>query len=405
MTRLRRSDGWAMPAAMVLMAAMLTLALGIVAYADKQTQESARERLNESGFNLVEGALTQQLAILSRSWPAALGSAYPASCGPGSTDARCPDPGAVKESFNSVDYRYAAGTTWVTTVRDNTTVGGVPSDFYSTATVSANTYDANGDGKLWVRAEAMVKGRKRALVGLAQAETVTEQVSHSAILAGSFATSNNGNKPIVCTKLPDDPNGNNCNSSSTLTGPVQLRCADLLSILCLDARIPVQIQPYVVLSGYTGGAAMSGQALQRLRARAVADGTYYASGCPSNPSGAVVFIESGNCSWNNSAGACCNSPAAPGMLIVNNGTVSFGGNIVFSGIVYAANAQNSILTVVSTGGTSGIRGGVLIDGMGKLTAGSSKLNVIFDDFAFGAVRSYGAARFIQNKWREVAPSA
>src|SRR5947208_12453069 len=92
--------------------------------------------------------------------------------------------------------------------------------------------------------------------------------------------------------------------------------------------------------------------------------TYHAHGCPANPSGRVVFIENGNCSWNDSAGPCCNSATAPGLLIVNNGTISLNGNIAYWGVVYGANAQHTTGTVVSLGGTVTIEGAVAVDGDG-----------------------------------------
>ena len=55
----------------------------------------------------------------------------------------------------------------------------------------------------------------------------------------------------------------------------------------------------------------------------------------------------------------------------------------------------------------GIRGGVQIGGtdpasqQGCLSAGSAKLNILFDDFAYHAVASYGAANLVQNRWREI----
>jgi len=135
-----------------------------------------------------------------------------------------------------------------------------------------------------------------------------------------------------------------------------------------------------------------------------ADGTYYASGCPADPSGAVVFVESGVCSYNNSAGSTFNSSSQPGMFIVNNGTFALNGNSAFYGVIYAADAQGTSGAVVTVGGTASIQGGVLIDGSGQLVAGSSKINISFDDYAFSAVQSYGAAHIVQNKWRELTPS-
>ena len=72
------------------------------------------------------------------------------------------------------------------------------------------------------------------------------------------------------------------------------------------------------------------------------------------------------------AAKCCNTLANPGLYIVERGTVDFGGNIEFWGVVYNANLDNSNLaTMVETSGTAAIHGGALVDGAGGVYAGSS----------------------------------
>ena len=107
------------------------------------------------------------------------------------------------------------------------------------------------------------------------------------------------------------------------------------------------------------------------------------------------------------SGPCCNSASNPGIFVVNSGTFALNGNFTFYGIVYALNAQGAVGCVpacpVSLDGTAAIRGGVHIDGSGGLSAGSSKINIVYDDFAYQKVESYGAASLVQNKWREIPP--
>ena len=45
-------------------------------------------------------------------------------------------------------------------------------------------------------------------------------------------------------------------------------------------------------------------ALKRLKDRAIANGTYSA-GCPSNPSGDIVYVQQGDCSYNSSVSGPC----------------------------------------------------------------------------------------------------
>src|SRR5437588_5753267 len=190
-------------------------------------------------------------------------------------------------------------------------------------------------------------------------------------------------------------------SSSPLAGPVMVRCQPA-DPTCLNFRSG-QVSPDAVITGYTG-IGLTPAAVARLRQRAIDDGTYYASGCPPTPAGAVVFVESGTCPYTTSTPGPWNSPTNPGLFIINNGTVSFTGNQTYYGVIYALNGQHAIppSCPVSLGGTVSIRGGVQIGStdpasqQGCLSAGSSKLNILFDDFAFHAVQSYGAADLVQN---------
>jgi hypothetical protein len=91
------------------------------------------------------------------------------------------------------------------------------------------------------------------------------------------------------------------------------------------------------------------------------------------------------------------------MLLINRGTLSFTGNQTYYGLIYGANAQNTTGSVVSLGGTSAVQGSVQVGGQGAVTGGSSKLNILFDAYAFSAAKSFGAVTIVQNKWREIAP--
>lgn len=392
----RAQDGIALATTMMLLLIMMGFGGATLAYVDGQSRASGRERIGESGFNLAEGALSQQVFTLARSWPGSATAAYPSVCNGTVSDNRCPDQQGLRLNYNTVDYSTAP--TWQTQVRDNQSAGKPVDDYYSPAVLSSPSWDANHDGKVWVRAKAKSRTRTRVVIGMVQQNLEGEVLPHASIIAGSFETTNNGNKAIVCTKFPTDLSGKDCTSSSPLQGAVQLRCSPLTATSCLDIRGQVQVQPYNIQGAYAGSPAMTADELQRMRARAIADGTYYASTCPVSPAGTVVFVESANCSYN---GGTQNSQAAPGLFIVKNGTLNFNGNITFWGLVYMVNAQNSSGTVMTTGGTAAIFGGVLIDGPGKLSAGSSKVNISFYDAAYTAIHSYGGAGLVQNKWREI----
>jgi hypothetical protein len=403
--------GWAMAITIIVTTIMVSLGLATAAWVDGQIRASGGERQRESAFNLAEGALNAQMFIMGHAWPGnATSPSYPTSCNQNSTSSLCPDPAQLAQSFDTADYK--GSPTWSTEIHDNpstTTQQCQPSTaaaFYDDTSPSPLRWDWNCDHKLWVRASATVNGVTRVIVGLVQIELQQEDLPHSALVAGSVTTTNNGNKQIICTRLPNDPSGNTCTSSSPLSGPVMVRCQPSDSN-CLNFRTG-QVSPDAVVTGYTG-TGLTPDAVARLRQRAIDDGTYYSSGCPVSPAGAVVFVESGNCSYTDASPAPWNSPTSPGLFIVNSGTISLTGNNTYYGVIYALNAQHAAPPncPVSLSGTVGIRGGVQIGGtdsasqQGCLSAGSSKVNIMFDDYAFNAVQSYGAANLVQNRWREI----
>jgi hypothetical protein len=401
----REEGGWALATTLAITALMTTTGLATAMWVDGQTKSSTQERLRESDFNLAEGVFNAQVYILSHAWPEAnpVGKTtvpnYPASCTPSSTSPLCPDATSLGGSYSTADYGSTA--TWTTEIHDNDV--GQSADFYDDKSPSPARYDANQDKKVWIRAQATVKGRTRVILGLVQVEEQKEDLPMSALVAGSVSTTNNGNKDIICTRLPDTPDGKDCTSGSGLAGPVMVRCTGGVGTSCQDYK-DGQISPDAVITGYTG-TGFSADALDRLRQKAMVEGTYYATGCPSSPAGHMVFIENANCSWNNSAPGPWNSPTDPGMLIINNGTISMDGNRIFYGVIYAQNAQGAVGCnpdcPVHLSGTVAVQGGVQVAGLGAVDAGSSKVNIMFDPYAFNAVTSYGAATVVQNKWREI----
>jgi hypothetical protein len=401
----REEGGWALATTLMVTALMTSTGLATAMWVDGQTKSSTQERLRESDFNLTEGVFNAQIYILSHAWPEVdpTGKStvpnYPASCTPSSTSPLCPDATSLGGNYTTADYGSTA--TWTTEVHDNDV--GQSADFYDDKNPSPARYDANKDKKVWVRAQATVRGRTRVILGLVQVEEQKEDLPMSALVAGSVSTTNSGNKQIICTRLPNDTSGKDCASSSGLAGPVMVRCTGGIGTACQNYKAG-QVAPDSVITGYTG-TGLTPDGLDRLRQRAMVEGTYYATGCPSSPAGHMVFIENGNCSWNNSAPGPWNSPDDPGMLIVNTGTVSLNGNRTYFGIIYAQNAQGAVGCTpdcpVHLGGTVAVQGGVQVAGQGAVDAGSSKVNIMFDAYAFNAVTSYGAATVVQNKWREI----
>jgi Tfp pilus assembly protein PilX len=402
----RNEEGWVLVTAIILMAIMLSFGLATFAFVDNQQRESGIQRTRETAFNFAEGTLTAQVFGLTRSWPGPGSATNPVpTCTPSSTDARCPAAATLASLFSSADT--ATGATWQTAVRDN---GGAAASYYSDqSTASQPGYDANGDGRLWVRAQATARGKTRTLVALARVEEQAEDLPRNALIAGRLSISNNGRKVIIDGEASASPAAA-VRCTPALLEPTaclghRLGAGVTSTLGALTGLLNVQINGTWVTS-YSGGNSLSVDALARIKARTIADGTYFPT-CPTEAqllakAGKIVWIESGNCVYDSNA--VFNSQAEPGALFLNDATLRLDGTIQFHGLIYGVNPTNSGGTIVQIQGDATVRGGVLVDGQGMVIAGSSKLNIQLDDRAFAKVKSYGTAGIIQNTWREILSS-
>jgi hypothetical protein len=398
-SRLRSEEGNVLVIAVMMVALMLVVGSAALSTVDTQTDVTKRERQHESSFNFAEGVLHAQTYVLARLGTGNAASQFPELCDQDSTAPLCPEDSALALSFDpAVQSDFGEDVVWSTQVRDNP-----DGAFYSDASFdAASRYDANDDQQLWVKAEATVRDRTRTLVALIRVEFRPIEFPAYALAGGWFETSNNGRKVIV---------------DATGSLGVAVRCSvPPPSSGCLDYDPSKgQLEPagqYQLDYPETSTGVLADE-LQSLEDFARANGTYH-TGCPSDPNGLVVVVESGACAYNNSAPAapgqskCCNSPADPGVYVMKCGSVSFSGNIEFHGIVYVPNKASPDSTtwcssdvVVRAQGTALITGGVVIDGPGGMLAGSSGLNVQFDPWAFANVKVAGTAGVVQNTWREV----
>lgn len=396
--RLASERGWALVTALLLMAMMMSAGLAVASYVDNEGNQSRIGRNRESAFNLAEGALNAQVFALAQSWP---GQGVPASdqystCTGATGGAKCPNNAQLLGMFPTSDVNTGAG--WQTTVRDNN-VTGAPNFYNDTLTASAAGYDQNGDGTVWVRAQATAKGKTRTLVALVRAEQQYEDIPRATLLSGSFSLGNNGsngNKQFF-------DNGTSALGVETRCVPSATPTADCAGRPYNDTKyfpdgIQTAIQPYRYAGDTTLPNAISAEGLERLIKTARSTGNYYTS-CPSSATGKVVVVDvHTNCNLPAST-----SPATPGMVIMLNSdsTLSASGTTDFYGVIYHANQQNSSNQLVSFTGNVTIHGGILIDGQGALyLQGSSFLT--FDANAFNSVRSVGSAGIVQNTWRELS---
>jgi hypothetical protein len=293
----------------------------------------------------------------------------------------------------------ASGAQWTIWVRDN---GSPTATDYDSSTDAQPNYDANGDGRLWVRADAVAKGRTRSIVGLMQREKLGQSVAQNVITAGHFYTSNSGNKVVV------DTQGNSATGSQVVVrctpGPEEPYARSECTGYDND-QSRTQVSPDRVHSVPETPNAMTDAQVESFKADAVGYGTYYTS-CPQSLIGKVVFIEppedtTVNCGGYNDA---YNSAASPGTLIITNGTLELSGNkTIYYGFVYMLNRQQSSGDVFTVHANATVQGGVAVDGNGAVRTGSDKVNIIFDGQAFLELETHGMAGLVQNSWRELTP--
>jgi hypothetical protein len=394
---LKQERGTAIVVAVALMTMMTVVGLAAYSFVDTQQVESMRERQRESSFNLAEAALNSQSYVLSRRW-AGSATAYVTTtptCSNASAPAlSCPDPAQLLASYNSADY--ATGSTWRTTVWDD-----LSGPFYDAAVVETTTtphWDSNSNERVWVKAESTVRGRNRVLVALVQVQEHIEFLPKKVIIAGQFELTPNGNGVYISTN-PDETSDHKVTLRCNISVP---GCSEFTP----DKKNP-QLDPPGAIEGqqFVGEDALSDDVKDRLKERAIADGTYFENVCPEQGqlSGKVVWVQgcpegkyTKNWTWN------ADGPGNGGILIWADGVLELGGRSSFYGIVYHLNnddsADNEVLRL--RGGLT-IHGGAFVDGPGGIDVGSNQVNITYDEDAFIGVSSYGSASIVQNSWRDI----
>jgi hypothetical protein len=394
-----RERGSALVIAIVLMTFMLGSTLALVTYVDSESGQTRVNRTRETAFNFAEAALNSEVYQLARKWPGKGQPTFQGTCSSSQPGTYCPLDSQLRGLFPTTDT--ASGATWKIDVRDNDPDN---PDFYSDATVLDNAqYDKDDDGQLWVRAEAVARGKRRVMVAQVRAEEQPEEIVHAALLSGSLELQNVGKKITIDNSL-----GGVLRVRCTWNGPVQ-PCVGYDNGQPED-KLSQQISPYPGadnMDGYTGPPVLSAEAIARLKATAESYGTSYTA-CPSTLTGKVVYLDvPSGCKF--TGNQVFNNASQPGMLIVNRGLLDFAGTIHFYGVIVHLNADALSSTVIELGGTACVEGGVLVEGNGQTHAGASGHacdpdgNIKFNPYMYGAVKSLANAGIIQNTWRELTP--
>jgi len=198
MSRLRDETGAALITALLATMIMLGLGLALLAIVDTQASESASERTRDRAFNLSESVLNNEAFVLGRNWPSTqptpnngcfsidhgfgdtLGATTDAV---GASAAAIAATNRLRNNLNP-SYTDAAydGATW----QVNTCDDDGSSTVWSDALLTNKSWDVNLNSKIWVRAQATVDGRTRAVVGLVNVRTTPMLDSKYALVAGGL---------------------------------------------------------------------------------------------------------------------------------------------------------------------------------------------------------------------------
>lgn len=374
---------------MVVIAILSVLGLALLGQVGNQQGAALQERTREASFNLAETAFNAEIFVLGHTWPSAAGYAYPSRCAPTSTTVYgCPDPIALARSVSAADPNGVAD--WSVEVRDNGVASAMSwsNDFLT----SQPSWDANGDGRVWVRARAVSRGRPTAVAGLIAQSPVTAGFARNVITAGFFTIGSQGNKPYVDTL-----------GTAAQPSPLAVRCTTPAPSSCLGySPTKGQVSPDTSQTGYTGAPAVPPLVLADFVARAQRAGTYTASGCPTSLGGAVVVIATGTCTYDGNL--THNSTGAPGILILLEGALTLSGSNTFNGLVYAANQRGLTIPLVTLGGNSRVRGAIQVDGGGGVRIDGSGL-LVYDPSGINAATTYLTPQLVKNTWQQLPGGA
>jgi type II secretory pathway pseudopilin PulG len=442
MRRMRNEEGFAVVAAIVILAVIMGLGLGLLQFADAQQKASTREQASEAAFNVAEAALNAQVGQLDRKWPfkeprttAEAEAEMPSVCTSAETynaSTDCPSPTDLERDPNTGSTT-CSGTDrwgsplsnrWTTYVREDP--GGSPL-FNSTAEESLPAYASSDAGALWVRAVGVVQCHPVAVVTLVTRQRIKLKLPPDAIAGNWFEVTNKGNKDIVSRE----------SETSGEPGPVSMRCESPPPAGCeVYEPLKEQVSPPITPNEpKSPSMTLTPTELATLKAEAQAYGKFYYPTapyhCPTGtnmeelegvrlPAGtrAPVYIEGcGAVKIKATRMANCEPPTpvaptpkpeSPGFLVLANGTLELSGNSTYCGVIYAANLENLKTAVVRLQGGTVVVGGIIVDGPGGIQFGSSgqggnPANLVFDPLAFDQRDISAGAASTRNSFR-ILPS-
>ena len=207
--------------------------------------------------------------------------------------------------------------------------------------------------------------------------TSTLNFPNATLVAGKFEVSNNGNKVMI------DTNGVN---NEWTPGDIIVRCAlsrrrTAPSGTRARARSSRPRSAATRTSPRRSAPRRSTSSAPARRPRATTTPAARRRSRASTGPASMVFMENAEgCHFNGNQ--VYNSPTKPGYVVIANGTPTLNGNATFYGVIYHANESESNAMLINMKGNISIFGSIVIDGAGGLSAGSSKVNLVYNPNAF-----------------------
>jgi Tfp pilus assembly protein PilX len=188
--RLRNDEsGAALVTALLCTMVMLALGFALLAIVDTQANESTDEATRDRGFNLAESVLTNEAFVLGRNWPkSGFGNCFSADSFGDTLGATAPPADSrtlrLRPSLNAA-YTDAAyeGATWQVNICDDD----AGSTVWDDTLTNNHSYDHNANSMVWVRSQATVAGKTRALVGLVKVRETSAMNKKYGLVTGNVA--------------------------------------------------------------------------------------------------------------------------------------------------------------------------------------------------------------------------
>jgi Tfp pilus assembly protein PilX len=449
MRKLGNEQGSALMMAIMVLFIILGLGTALMATANGQKTSAANEQNTENSFSMAEAALNAQIYQLSVTWPTA-GNApsgstanYPKSCTPSNAGTSyCPTLSDLS-AYPTNTQTCPAGTpgdawnpggqrsTWTTYVRDAGASGSTTQQYFQDATEENTTlsppynssYQYGANNYVWVRAVGQVNCKTSVVIAEVSMQSLGLSFPKFVLNANGFSTCCGQSPKTIINTLGEGSTPSQISvrcGGTSYTPPPPQSCASYGNSSQISPTNPTSASSWA--NPPSPSPVLTASQLAQAKAMAQANGTYYPASTNCNNigasqlTGALVYIEGGpTCNISVTGSPTINSSSSPGWVILNDGTLSFGGGATFYGVIYGVNASNQNTNIVTLGGTSTVIGGLAVNGNASLSLGSSGNGVDctsgnkcgdieFDPNAFNTLVGFGGAQQTPNTFRQLPAS-